>query len=224
MSPAAAASTDTGRVYAVHVLDAHCHVASTRFIPPAFFEGLCRNVAVRLAANGAKRSIGELMDMYAKSSQDHDADGLIGEMDSAGIHQAVLLLPDFTWVMKSELTIAEMWARHHEIQTRHAGRFFVFGGVDPRWGADGIALFEKGVREYGFRGLKLYPPCGYSPSDRSLYPYYEICRERGLPVLMHVGPTSPTLDFSFGHPGLVDAAARDFPEVNFILEIGRAHV
>jgi len=221
--PPAAASARVAaspRVYAGHVLDAHCHVASTRFIPPAFYEGLCRNVAVRLAANGATRSIPDLMEMYAKSSQDHEADGLVGEMDSAGIHQAVLLLPDFTFVMKSELTIAEMWERHHAIQSRHAGRFFVFGGVDPRWGADGVALFEKGVRDYGFRGLKLYPPCGYSPSDRSLYPYYEICRQHRLPVLMHVGPTSPALDFSFGHPGLVEAAARDFPEVDFILAHG----
>jgi len=219
-APAPARAPAATRVYSGHLIDAHCHVASTRFIPPAFFEGLCRNVAVRLAANGAPRSIPDLMEMYAKSSQDHEADGLVGEMDSAGIHQAVLLLPDFTFVMKSELTIAEMWARHHEIQSKHAGRFFVFGGVDPRWGADGLALFEKGVREYGFRGLKLYPPCGYSPSDRSLYPYYEICRAHRLPVLMHVGPTSPTLDFSFGHPGLVENAARDFPEVDFILAHG----
>jgi predicted TIM-barrel fold metal-dependent hydrolase len=205
------------RVYTGHVLDAHCHVASIRFIPPAFYEGLCRNVQVRLAANGASRSMNDLMEMYARSSQDHEADGLLAEMDDAGIHQAVLLLPDFTYVMTSELTIAEMWAQHHAIQAKHAGRFFVFGGVDPRWGADGVALFEKGVRDYGFRGLKLYPPCGYSPSDRSLYPYYEICRAHRLPVLMHVGPTSPALDFSFGHPDMVEAAARDFPDVNFIL-------
>jgi predicted TIM-barrel fold metal-dependent hydrolase len=219
-APAPVRAGAAARVYTDHVLDAHCHVASTHFIPPAFYEGLCRNVAIRLAANGAKRSIAELMEMYARSSQDHEADGLVGEMDAAGIAQAVLLLPDFTYVMKSELTIAEMWARHHAIQAKHAGRFFVFGGVDPRWGADGLALFENGVRNYGVRGLKLYPPCGYSPSDRSLYPYYEICRERALPVLMHIGPTSPALDFSFGHPSLADAAARDFPDVNFILAHG----
>ena len=90
--PPAAASARvaaSSRVYTDHVLDAHCHVASTRFIPPAFYEGLCRNVIVRLAANGVKRSMGELMEMYAKSSQDHEADGLL-----AGVSK-----PQRQWLM-----------------------------------------------------------------------------------------------------------------------------
>ena len=206
-----------------HIVDAHCHVASTRFIPPAFYEGLCRNVMARLAATGVKKSMSELMDMYTRMSQDHEADTLVAEMDSAGIAQAVLLLPDFTYVMKSELTIAEMWALHDAILRRHAGRFFVFGGVDPRWGADGLALFEKGVDEYGFKGLKLYPPCGYTASDKRLYPFYELCRARRLPVLLHTGPTTPTLAFSYSHPDQLDQAALDFPEVDFILAHGAVH-
>lgn len=207
-------------VYGGHIVDAHCHIASTRFIPPAFFEGLCSNIAARLAATGVRKSIADLMEMYTKLSQDHEGDTLITEMDSAGIAQAVVLLPDFSYVMKSELSIAEMYAQHDAIQKRHAGRLFVFGGVDPRWGADGLALFEKGLADYGFRGLKIYPPCGYSPSDRMLYPYYEICQARRLPVLLHVGPTSPALEFGFSHPGLLDRAALDFPGVNFILAHG----
>jgi predicted TIM-barrel fold metal-dependent hydrolase len=213
----------SGNTYDGHVIDAHCHIASTRFIPLAFFEGLCRNVKVRLAATGVKKSLTELLDMYVKLSQDHQGDTLVTEMDSAGIAQAVLLLPDFTYVMKSELTIDEMFAGHHGILERHAGRFFVFGGVDPRWGADGLALFEKGVDEFGFAGLKLYPPCGYSPSDRMLYPFYEFCQARQLPVLLHIGPTSPALGFNWSHPDMLDRAAMDFPEVNFILAHGAVH-
>ncbi|MEO3713223.1 amidohydrolase family protein [Roseateles flavus] len=220
---AAAAPGAAGPVYTGHVLDAHCHIASTHFIPEGFYEGLCRNVAVRLAATGVRKSLLELMEMYLRMSQDHQGDTLVSEMDEAGIQQAVLLLPDFTQVMQSQLTIAEMWAEHHEILKRHAGRFFVFGGVDPRWGADGLALLERGITEYGFKGLKLYPPCGYSPSDRSLYPFYELCQAHGLPVLMHIGPTSPSLSFQFSHPYLVDQAALDFPDVNFILAHGAVH-
>ena len=208
------------RLYAGHIVDAHCHVASTRFIPPAFYEGLCRNIAVKLAAHGVRRSLPDLMAGYEAAAQDHEADGLVAEMDEAGIHQAVLLLPDFTHVMKSEFDIAQMYADHHAILKRHVGRFFVFGGIDPRWGSDGVALFEKGVAEYGFKGLKLYPPCGYSPSDRGLYPCYEICAARGLPVLLHIGPTSPALAFSHAHPDLLEQAALDFPGVNFILAHG----
>jgi predicted TIM-barrel fold metal-dependent hydrolase len=215
--------SETLPVYAGTVIDAHCHIASTRFTPEAFLEGFCRNVLVKMEATGIKKSLAAILDGYLTQNQDHLGDGLADEMRSAGIDQAVVLLPDFTYVMRSALTIAEMFQEHFNILERHPGRFFVLGGVDPRWGADGVALFEKGVRTYGFRGLKLYPPCGYSPSDRALYPYYEICRAHKLPVLLHVGPTSPALDFSFSHPYLIDGAARDFPDVNFILAHGAVH-
>ncbi|WKB53473.1 amidohydrolase family protein [Eleftheria terrae] len=219
MSTAAAAPP----VYDGPVIDAHCHLASTRFIPTAFFEGLCGNVAARLAATGVRRSVAELLEMYRRQNQDHEGDQLVAEMDSAGIAQAVLLLPDFTYVMTSELDIAEMHRQHAAVLQRHRGRFFVFAGVDPRWGSDGLALFETGIRQHGFKGLKLYPPCGYSPSDRLLYPYYELCRQHRLPVLLHIGPTSPALDFGWSHPDLLDEAARDFPDVNFILAHGAVH-
>lgn len=215
-----AAPADTGRIYHGPVVDGHCHVASTRFIPREFLLGLCRNIEVRLLAQGVHKPLQQLVEMYCQSSQDHQADDLVREMDGAGIDQAVLLLPDFTHVMRSELSIAEMFEEHHRIAQRHAGRFFVFAGADPRWGRDGVALFEKGITDYGFKGLKLYPPCGYSPSDRALYPYYELCRAHGLPVLLHIGPTSPALDFSHAHPSRLEQAALDFPEVNFILAHG----
>ena len=211
------------KIYQDEIIDAHCHIASTQFVPRAFFEGLCSNIAAKMAVTGAKKSIGDLLDMYVGQSQDHQGDTLVKEMTSAGIARAVLLLPDFSYVMESELTISEMFDRHHAIRERHPGRFFVLCGVDPRWGDDGIALFEKGIQGYGFDGLKLYPPCGYSPSDRLLYPFYEICRQRRLPVLVHIGPTSPTLEFSYSRPELLDRAALDFPDVNFILAHGAVH-
>jgi predicted TIM-barrel fold metal-dependent hydrolase len=212
-----------GRLYGGPVIDAHCHVASTNFIPRAFVEGLCGNVVAKFMANGVKTPMGQVVDMYLAQNQDHEADGLIADMDAAGISQAVLLLPDFTYVMASDLTIEEMHDRHYRILRRHEGRFFVFAGVDPRWGQDGVSLFEKGVTSRGFCGLKLYPPCGYSPSDVRLDPYYEICRKYKLPVLIHIGPTSPALAFSFSHPSQVDAAALKFRDVNFILAHGAVH-
>lgn len=210
-------------VYSGEIIDAHCHIASNRFVPKRFVEGLCCNVAAKLAASNAKKPFDQLVDMYLAGHQDHEGDALVQEMISAGIAQAVLLLPDFTYAMQSELTIAEMFELHFGILRRHPGRFFVFGGVDPRWGADGVALFEKGVKQYGFKGMKLYPPCGYSPSDKALYPFYEICRQHRIPVLLHIGPTSPALEFSYSQPCLLDRAALDFPDVNFILAHGAVH-
>ena len=210
-------------VYAEEVLDGHCHIASTHFIPRAFFEGVAGNIVAKLEATGARKTVPDLIDSFLKLHNDHEADLLVHEMNEAGIAQSVLLLPDFTHALRCELTIAEMFTRHEAVLRRHPGRFHVFAGVDPRWGDDGVQLFERGLRDMGFRGLKLYPPCGYSPSDRRLYPFYELCRAYGVPVLMHIGPTSPCLSFDYSSPWLADQAARDFPDVDFILAHGAVH-
>jgi predicted TIM-barrel fold metal-dependent hydrolase len=141
-------------------------------------------------------------------------------MDEAGVDQAFLVVADFSLSAECRLSPPELAAHVHDVTLRHPGRLHVFWGVDPRHGADGIALFERCVDEYGFAGLKLYPLCGYSPSDPRLDPYFEICAARGLPVLSHTGPGWGPLDFSFGNPLLLDRAARDFPGVDFILGHG----
>lgn len=203
------------------IIDSHCHIASTRFIPRSFLEGSVRNAVTRLQSEGVPADYDKVLDVYLAQMNDHTGDRLIAEMETSGIDRCVLLLPDFSYALPdTALTIAEMFEQHYEILKRHGKRFLVFAGVDPRWGSDGIKLFEKGVAEYGFAGMKLYPPCGYRTSDKALYPFYEICAARHLPVVVHTGGTSPVLLFEPAHPLHVDQAARDFPGVNFILAHG----
>jgi predicted TIM-barrel fold metal-dependent hydrolase len=199
------------------VIDAHCHVASSLFTPPTFIDAVLENARVMRARIGVSIGDSTLREQYVAALQDHQCDRLIADMDAAGIERTVLLLPDFTYRLDCELSIGEMFQRHAAILQRHPGRFEVFAGVDPRWGQQGIDLFDRGVREYGFRGLKLYPPCGYRADDASLFPFYEICAARKLPVLTHMGPTSPALSFATARPEYVDGAALAFPAVSFVL-------
>lgn len=203
------------------VIDCHCHIASLEHTPISFIEGSIANMVASLSAQGVPVTAKKLTNFFLNKMQDPLGDELVAEMEEAGIGKAVLLIPDFTYALKDcKLTIEESFFRHREVLLRHPGKFEVFGGVDPRWGKDGVALFERSLVEFGFRGLKLYPPCGYSPSDPSLFPYYELCAHHHVPVLLHIGPTSPVLDFSTSNPFLLDAAARSFPTVNFILAHG----
>jgi len=199
------------------MIDAHCHVASRRFISRTFVDGAVKNLLAMHEATGLPPNP-RLADQYMESLEDHGCDELVRQMDEAGIAWTVLLLPDFTYVMRDyELTIEEMFRLHHEILKRHPGRFHVMAGVDPRWGKDAVTLFQKGVDDLGFRGLKLYPPCGYRTDDRALYPFYEICAAADIPVLVHIGPTTSALGFEYARPGFIDEPARAFPKIKFIL-------
>lgn len=203
------------------IIDSHCHIASLEHIPRSFVAGVVANMMSVLAAQGVNANPSQLAEMYYQKMQDPLCDDLVAEMEKAGISKSILLIADFTYAMKDcSLTIEESFQKHREVLSRHPGKFEVFGGVDPRWGKDGLALFERSLSEYGFRGFKLYPPCGFSPSDRTLFPFYELCAQYKAPVVVHIGPTSPTLSFQHASPFLLDEAAHTFPAVNFILAHG----
>ncbi|MCF3122480.1 MULTISPECIES: amidohydrolase family protein [Streptomyces] len=202
------------------IVDAQVNLASLLAIPRSFVEHQAANVHHRLDAYGVAgrpdRVRNQVFSLYA----DDDGDQLVAEMDEAGIDQAFLVAPDYSHAADCALTQPELAALHDRVNRRHPGRFHVFWGVDPRGGQDGLDLFERCVTEYGFAGMKLYPPCGYEPGDPRLYPYFERCAHYGIPVLTHTGPGWGPLDFTYGSPLLVDRAARDFPGVDFILGHG----
>lgn len=206
------------------IIDFHCHVAAEMCFPRSFQDGVVDNMTLSLESRGLPLTRDKVARMHQGTLQDPLCDELVREMDNAGIAEAVLLLPDFTYALRdSTHSIEELIDHHRLVRERHPGRFRVLVGVDPRWGADGIALFEKAIRDYGFDGMKLYPPCGYRLSDRMLYPYYEICASYALPVLSHIGATAPALDFEIARPIFVDRAARDFPGIDFVLAHGSVH-
>lgn len=97
-------------------------------------------------------------------------------------------------------------------------RFQAWGSVlDPQ--APDAAATVRRFREWGLRGLKLYPPVQrFSASDRALYPVYEAAADQGLPVLFHFGITvAPFYDLRYADPLALSAAAVDFPEVTFTI-------
>src|SRR5436190_18451422 len=136
------------------IIDAHVHVPCTRFLPKSLIEASVKNMTVVLEANGLPKKEIAILDSYLAQLQYHQCDQFVADMDSAGVDHAMLLLPDFTFVLKdSELDIADMIRQHADILKRHPGRFFYMCGVDPGWGTEGLAIFERAVREQGCSGL-----------------------------------------------------------------------
>ena len=65
-----------------------------------------------------------------------------------------------------------------------------FFHVDPR--REGyFEMFKNSVETLGIQGLKIYPPLGYFPYDPALYPVYQYCVDKNLPVMSHCSPYNP---------------------------------
>jgi predicted TIM-barrel fold metal-dependent hydrolase len=175
---------------------------------------------VELEASGFGVARHRVKEQLIAAHQDHDGRQMMSRADSADVDMMVVLLPDLTYALKSELTIEEMYREHRDTLQRYAPRIEVFAGVDPRWGKDGLDLFVRGILEFGFSGMKLYPPCGYALNDRALDPYYEFCDEHRVPVLTHIGATSPSLSFEFSRALSLDGPAKRYANIPFILAHG----
>lgn len=117
--------------------------------------------------------------------------------------------------------------------------------IDPRR-PECFDLFRQSVEEWGFEGLKIYPPIGYFPHDERLYPIYDYCQEHSLPVITHCSPYNPVhfrgsrktlmrllsdslvelgdpqaskkiLCSTFSHPANWEKVATDFPRLRISL-------
>ena len=206
------------------VMDCHMHLAWQDCVPGEFIASSAANVLANLRARGGSASLNTVVGRVLAQMQDSKGDALVAEMDRARIRRGCLLVPDMTFALKrSRFTIEELLLHHRDVARRHEGRFIAFAGTDPRWGKSGLDLFERALRDWGYGGMKLYPPCGFSPADPIVYPFYELCRAYRVPVLVHIGPTAPALSFATSHPLMLDQPCRDFPTVNFVLGHGGSH-
>ncbi|HHG86447.1 MAG TPA: amidohydrolase [Bacteroidetes bacterium] len=203
------------------IIDCHAHIAASLVLPPIWYQGWMNQVIAAISDAPSERERTYVANLFGNLNGDSAATLLMAQMDAAGIDQCVLLIIDW-WQTYPELpgSLAESYEHHRKIREAAPDRFIVFGGADPRSGQAGIDLFGRSVQEWGFGGLKIYPPCGYSPSDPGLFPYYEICGREKLPVMSHIGPSSPSLRTKFALPIEIDEAAWQFPQVNFILGHG----
>src|SRR4051794_24828576 len=107
------------------------------------------------------------------------------------------------------------------IVSHNPERFRLMGALNPHYHYPLTAELERQM-ELGVVGLKLHPVHGgFAPNDSSLYPIYQLCQERGLPVIFHCGTSVfPGATNRYADPIFVEDVARDFPDLTLILAHG----
>ena len=100
-------------------------------------------------------------------------------------------------------------------------RFRLVANVNPHLHHPLVSEVERQLG-LGAVALKLHPVhAGFSPDDRELYPVYQACVERGIPVITHSGTSSfPGARARFGNPELYLDVIEDFPELQLVFAHG----
>jgi predicted TIM-barrel fold metal-dependent hydrolase len=183
------------------IIDFHTHPYLTRDLAP-------ETVAFIQRISPAVRQHGEQL------ADPHFAADRLAEQ---GVRHAVLLAehcPRTSGNVRTETVL--------ELCRETNGFFLPFASVDPNTDADPAALLLRYLDSGPIRGLKLYPSYQFFyPNEPRVYPLYELCAERGLPVLFHIGSSViPGTRMKYCDPIYLDDLAADFPELVVVMAHG----
>ena len=100
-------------------------------------------------------------------------------------------------------------------------RFRLVANVNPAVHAQ-LAAEAARQLDLGAVAVKLHPVHGaFRPDAGDLYPVYDLCAERGVPVIVHTGGSIfPGSQPEAGDPKMMSQVIADFPGVEFVLAHG----
>lgn len=204
------------------IIDFHAHMASQRVFPGYFIDGIVEGFMDNKSASENPTTVKKyLQSIMTKVLNDENCSNLLKQMQEGNIDRTVLLIADLGFGKESErLTISEIFELHRKVLESNPDHFIVFAGIDPRRGDFGINLFEKSIREYGFKGLKLYPPCGFELDDSCVIPYFELCKTHRIPVVTHTGASLKGLYNNYDYVGSLNKLAKLYKDVVFVIAHG----
>ena len=96
-------------------------------------------------------------------------------------------------------------------QTKLHDNFIGFGTVHAEM--EGLCEEVEWIMQQGLKGIKMHPDSQrFAIDDPDLFPMYEIARDKGLPVMLHMGD----LRYSFSQPRLLKRVLELFPGLRAI--------
>jgi hypothetical protein len=157
--------------------------------------------------------------------------GLAQRWTPEEIHQMVFVDGGVDMAMAQAVPIFDWYkdwfapvAAQHRMAQLYPDRVIFCGGVDPTFLGlqDALRGIDHQVEELGARSFKFYNGHvngGWRCDDPELaYPMYERCGEKGVTLLQfHKGIPFGQQNIEPLHPGDLQKAARDFPDLNFLI-------
>jgi predicted TIM-barrel fold metal-dependent hydrolase len=186
------------------LVDAHVHLARLPTLKPSW--------RVWAQEFGDSTVLGEVYDADGSPVPERFA----ALLDAEGVDMALLLAeysPKVTGVQAFDDLLP--LAKYDPVRLR------TVANVNPHLHYPATAELERQL-DLGAVAVKLHPVHGgFAANDRQLYGVYEVCRSRGVPVVVHCGTsTFPGATNALGNPELLDDVLRDFPDLTVVLAHG----
>jgi len=146
---------------------------------------------------------------------------LLESMDSAGVATAVILGQDTHATKNSSFKNYTIPNRElARIAKESGGRLIPFAGVDPNAGAEAVKELKAALNGLGFRGLKIHSSANsvYPTDEKKMNPIYEVCQEKGAPILFHTGTTGlGDTEIKYSKPEFFDEVCQNFPDLRVVM-------
>ena len=198
------------------IIDVHTHISKKGWTPNEIMmmavEGLASRK--RVAPEKIMRNLEKYPTLYRATPE-----SLIEDMDEAGIDKSILIANDYGLAhgfSKPKISIEEYNKWVADAADQNPDRLIAFMGVDPRR-KNAVEILEKGIQEWGMKGLKIYPPCGFYPNEPLVTPLWEKANELEIPVMVHSGPTFPQLKMKYSQPIYLEDVLVRYPSLNIII-------
>jgi len=195
------------------LIDAHTHLLDRSWLPIDWWRWLEKYHGDRRRPLGPAGNKGK---SGIESLWDPDGTRLLTAMDDAGLDQSIILPLDFGLRFgEPETSIAEQHRLIHRVVRAHPGRLVGFVGVDPRR-AEALDIIRHGVRELGFKGVKLHPGAGFPIDSETMDPLWELVCELDVPVIVHTGHAFGPLLSRHCRPLSLDAPLARYPDARIV--------
>ena len=201
------------------LIDAHYHLVAQEWYPEGWWQAVTNMYLNGMKQLGMEMPLDMIRETMVPMLWDPEGEALINDMNAGGIDKTVLLPMDY-WILFEEpkASLEVQLKAYGDLQSRHPDRIIAYATVDPRR-ADAVEMLQRAVKEWGLKGLNLYPQTGYFMNAPNTYRVLEKAAEFGLPVTCHTGQLGAApLRAKYGDPIHLDDVVQDFP--NLIITAG----
>ncbi len=163
---------------------------------------------------------------YKKDNKKYSAENIIKAMENSDIDISVILGNDQAdagykqpWVDSSIMAVP-VNCSDEEIAfycSQYPDKLIGFTSIHPdRYQPH--KKVERAVKEFGVKGLKIYPHSGFYPNDPRLNRVYQKCIDYDIPVMIHTGIKALSWQsLKYNNPLYVDDIATNFPDLKIVM-------